>query len=682
MDSLSFLQLGLSSVFTVPGLFFVLTGLMVGIVFGAIPGLTGTMAIILLIPFSYGMSVIHAMLLFSAIYCAVQFGGSISAILLNIPGAPEAICTTFDGYPLTRKGQAGKALGAAITASAIGGFLSVIVMIFLSPILAKVALKFSAAEFFSLVLMGLLVVSSLSGKSLSNSVIAMLVGILLGTVGVSSREGIPRFDFGIMELDAGFKFVSILFGLFVIGEVFVRLEKLSSQKQFTVGKYSTEWISLKELWRMKFTILRGSLAGIFAGILPGLGAILAVFLAYAIERRSSSHPEKFGTGVLEGVIAPEAANNASAGGAMIPTLTMGIPGSTITAVLLSVLIMHGIQPGPFVFFNSPDLVGSIFVGMLLTNILIIFGGWMVARWFTLILKLQYGYLSAAIILCSFLGCYALRSFMFDVWIMLIFGVVGYLMKKNEYPIGPLILGLVLGPIAEDNFQAAMGTFNEDVFIFLSRPVSAAFLAFGVISFLYPFIPKFFGKGLSTSILPQKASDTMQAKPLNMGEGIIFSCIAVISIYLYKIAGTYATEGQQFGADFWPKAILLGLILISVWKVIDFCLTGYKFRAKRILIEKGLNWQNKTVKEFAKPFFAVFGYLLAINYIGFFMANLLFLPLIMYVSNLKNKFGLIIFPIVSSLLTMVIFVKYLYISFPLGVGIFHEINVFVLLFFRH
>ena len=640
------------------------------------------MAIILLIPFSYGISVIHGLLLFSSIYCAVQFGGSISAILMNIPGAPEAICTTFDGYPLTQKGQAGKALGAAITASAIGGFLSIIVMIFLSPLLAKVALKFSAVEFFSLVLMGLCIVSSVSGKSLSNGIIAMLAGILLGTVGVSAREGIPRFDFGITELSAGLKFVSILFGVFVLGEVFVRLEKQSDQKQFTVGKYSTEWISLKELWRMKFTIIRGSLAGIFAGILPGVGAILAVFLAYGLERRSSRHPEKFGTGVLEGVIAPEAANNASAGGAMIPTLTMGIPGSTITAVLLGVLIMHGIQPGPFVFLNSRDLVGSIFVGMLLTNILIIFGGWIVARWFTHILKLQYGYLAAAIILCSFLGCYSIRSFMFDVWVMFTFGVVGYFMKKYDYPIGPLILGLVLGPLAEDNFQAAMGTFNENLLIFLSRPVSVVFIIFGIFSFVYPFLSKFSGKEPKATILPPKSSKPPEQKSLNAGECVTFLFIIFISIYLYKTAGTYATEDLRFGADFWPKVILIGLIAVSFWKVIDFGHTWHKSRIKTIQIEKNTSWLNKNIIEFSKPFFVVLGYFLAINYIGFLIANLLFLPLIMHVSHLKTKAGFFFYPIISSVLAMLIFVKYLYISFPLGFGIFREVNAVILSLLKH
>jgi hypothetical protein len=366
---------------------------------------------------------------------------------------------------------------------------------------------------------------------------------------------------------------------------------------------------------------------------------------------------------------------------MIPTLTMGIPGSTITAVLLGVLIMHGIQPGPFVFFNSRDLVGSIFVGMLLTNILIIFGGWVVARWFTLILKLQYGYLAAAIILCSFLGCYSIRSFIFDVWVMFLFGVVGYLMKKKEYPIGPLILGLVLGPLAEDNFQAAMGTFNENLFIFLSRPVSAVFLIFGIISFVYPFLPKFSGKESKTAILSLKSSESAEPKSLDTGECVAFLFIIVVSIYLYKIAGTYATEGLRFGADFWPKVILIGLIVIGLWKVIDFAFTWYTSQIRIIRIKKNGSWRSKNMIELSKPFSVVLGYFLAINYIGFFIANLIFLPLIMYISHVKTKTGFIFYPIISSVLALLIFVKYLYISFPLGFSIFHEANAFILSLFK-
>ena len=677
MGALDFLQLGLTTLLNGPGAIYLVIGLMVGIVFGAIPGLSGLMAIVLMVPFSYDMSVIHALILFSSVYVGTQFGGSISAILLNTPGAPEAICTTFDGYPMTQKGEAGKALGTAITCSAIGGVLSVIVMIVFSPILADVALTFSAAEYFSLILMGLFVVSSVSGRSVLNGLVTMFFGMLLGCVGVSSQAGTPRFDFGVTEISAGFQFISIMLGLFVIGEVLIRLQAAVGSGQAMVGKFKAEWMSLTDLWRLKFTVFRSFLVGTFAGILPGLGAVLAVYLSYGIARQTSSHPEKFGTGVQEGVAAPETANNASAGGAMIPLLTLGIPGSTITLVLLGVFLMHDVRPGPLVFITSPDLIGAIFISMLLANILILGAGWGVARVFTNILKVHYGYVVVVIAFCAFLGSFSLRNFMFDTWVMFAFGILGFAMKKFDYPIGPLVLGLALGPLAEDSFLSAMETFDDNLLVFVTRPVSASFLLFGMIFFAYPLLPKLLGEKGASFFGAQMADSPRPSRSYEIGEAVVFGIALVVLVFLFVEAAAYATheEGYAFGPDIWPKTAIACLIVFSAVKIIRFSriwLSGRPAGHSEVTAVTGP--PQGAVK--ALLHIVVFlVYFLGIQYLGFIIGNLLFLPMIMRIAGLKGLKTITV-PIVVVFLAIPIFTKFLYVSLPKGVGPFHEISIFV------
>lgn len=681
MEALSYLEVGFGSIFTLQGMLYVVVGLLVGVVFAAIPGLSGLMAIILMIPFSYNMSAIDALVLFSAIYVGSNFGGSISAILVNIPGSPEAICTTYDGYAMTQKGQAGKALATAMTCSSIGGILSVVLMVLFSPLLAKFALKFTPAEFFSLVMMGLFVVTSVSGDDLTKGLIPLFFGILVGTVGMGARTGMPRFDFDISALQSGFQFISIMLGMFVVGEIFIRFEKLAADDQVSLGKVSSAKLSLRELWRLKGTIIKSFFIGSGAGLMPGLGVILAIFTSYSMARQSSPHPEKFGTGVFEGVAAPETANNASAGGAMIPLLTMGIPGSAVTAVLMGVLVMHDIQPGPFVFLNSKDLVGAIFIAMFLANLLIIITGRIAARGFSQFLKIHYAYLMVVVLIFSFLGCYSLRSFMFDAWIMLLFGVVGYLMRKFDYPIGPLVLGLVLGPIAEDNFLGAMELYDDNLMIFLTRPVSLLFLVAGGLIFFYPIIKKRLRARRDGREPGVEQSTPNQSPTSGPGEGVLYLLFLIGLIYLFSLTGSYATEDLVYGAEAWPRISIGALIILSIIKVVTAARDRRRARVDGVRID-GRSGQGVLAGGPINPvrFFICLGliaaYLAGIAGMGFIAANLILLPMVMLLSSYRRKVPLVLFPIIMTGATSVLFYRYLYISLPKGGAFFQDLSVYL------
>jgi putative tricarboxylic transport membrane protein len=398
------------------------------------------------------------------------------------------VCTAFDGYPMTQKGLAAKALGAAIECSAIGGFLSAVVMAVACAPLASIALSFDSPEYFALVFMGLCVVTSISGKSLVNGVISLFIGLFLASVGVSPIQGVPRYDLEFPQLRAGIDFIIVMIGVFALGEVFSRFETLFREESKKIeGKVGTDLLTLKEFLALKWTILRSFVIGTFIGFLPGAGATIASFVSYGIARNLSDEPSKFGTGVIEGVAAPETANNAATGGAMIPLLALGIPGGGATAVMISAFMIKGLQPGPLVFMSEPGLIGSIFVGMIIANLLILIFGFIAVRAFTQFLKVPYAILSSGITLFCFLGAFARRNVMYDVWVMLIFGIIGYFMKKHEYPVGPLVLGMILGPLAEDKFLSSLISYQNDFTIFFTRPISGSMIAVSFCFLIYPLV---------------------------------------------------------------------------------------------------------------------------------------------------------------------------------------------------
>lgn len=482
------LLFGLSLVAQPANLIALLGGLFLGVAIGALPGIGSTQGAALLIPFTFVLSPIQSLLLLGAVYSGSVYGGSIAAILLRIPGSYESIATTLDGYELARQGKAGKALGTAIAASAIGGTFSVLVLIFLAPQLARIALAFGPPEYFALAVLGLTVIATAEGKSLLKALVSGLAGLFFATVGIDSITGFTRFTFDASVLSNGVSFIPAIIGMFAVSEVYRRLEAehLETEK-VAAGKtrIAAELPKREELRSMAGLIARSSVLGTIIGILPGVGGTVASLLGYSEAKRLSKHPEKFGTGILEGVAAPEAANNAACGGAMVPLLSLGIPGSAVTAVMIGAFMIHGLRPGPFLFVHNKDLVYSIFVGMLLVNILMVPAGFLGVRLFVKLLDVPYRVLAPTILVLCTVGSFAINNSFGDVWIMLAFSVIGYFMSKLGFPFTPLILGMVLGPIAESSLRRGIlitpGGFSGVVF----RPISGSILLLSVILLLVP-----------------------------------------------------------------------------------------------------------------------------------------------------------------------------------------------------
>ncbi len=406
-------------------------GVLLGVILGSIPGLNSTMGTALLIPFTFAMSPINGLALLTSVYCGGTYGGSISAILFNVPGAPEASATVFDGYEMAKKGQAAQALGYAVMCSCLGGLFSVIVMILVSPLLARVALTFSQPEYFALAITALTLIASLGGRGMKKAAISGVFGLLMATVGIDPMTGDPRFTFGGKALMGGINFIPAIIGAFAVSEVLSRAETGIKKGEVLFTKVSTVLPRIKEILKMKWLILRSALIGTWIGILPGVGATTAAFVGYAEAVRWSKHPEKFGTGIPEGIAAPETANNAATGGAMVPLLTLGIPGSATTAVIIGGFLVHGLQPGPMLFINQPKLMYSIFLAMLLANILMLFAGLGVAKVFSNFRRIRYSILGPCIFIFAAIGSYGIRNDPVDLWIMFFFGVIGYFMKSQE-----------------------------------------------------------------------------------------------------------------------------------------------------------------------------------------------------------------------------------------------------------
>ena len=478
---------------------FLLTGVVMGVLVGAIPGINDTLLISLLGPVVMYLPLETGFLWLAAIYCAAIYGGSITAILFRTPGTPAAACTVFDGYELTKKRQAGKALNVAILSSAIGGILSVIVLMTFSPILAKAALQFGPPEYFSLAILGLSVASSLVVKSAIKGTLSMLIGLFIATIGMDPRIGVPRFTFGSNFLLSGVQFIPVIIGIFAIGEIFYQTDKIKEEKSIGKTAEISQLLSLKEFKGILPTIIKSSGIGTIVGALPGAGATIAAFLSYGVAVRSSKHPEKFGTGILEGVAAPEAANNASTGGAMIPLISLGIPGGSTTAILLTMLLMRGLHPGPRIFLEQPHFVYTLFAGMFIANLFMLPFGISFIKLFVKILKVSKKMVYPVIFFIGTIGTYALRSNFMDIWVMFTMGIIGYLMRKYEYPESPLILGLILGSIAEINLRTSLLMFKSPS-IFFARPISGVLLIVGISLYLFPLVRNYLIYKKSSNIM--------------------------------------------------------------------------------------------------------------------------------------------------------------------------------------
>lgn len=469
----------------------ILIGSIIGIILGAIPGLGSAMGMCLLLPFTYYMETTRGLILLVALYCGAVYGGSISAILLGIPGDAPAIATVFDGYPLAQKGEAGKALGTAIISSCLGGLFGTAVLILATPQLARVALAFGPFEYFSLALLGISAISSLSTGSQIKGIIAASSGLLISCIGVDPVTGLSRYDFGYNLLRGGVQFVAALIGLFAISEALsVAISKRNvDKKQFYKGKELSKLPPLKELLKCKVIMLKSAIIGTFIGALPGVGATIASLLGYTEAVRSSPHKEKFGTGIIEGIAAAETANNAAVGGAFIPLLSLGIPGSASTVIILCIFIMKGLYPGPLLFFQQPILANSVFISMIIANFMLIVCGLLAVRYFSKVLLIPREILVPFIVICCFIGAYAFRGNMGDVLVMFCCGIIGFIFKRYHYPVGAVVLGLVLGPIMETGLRKGLILYDGNIARIFLRPISATALFFAIVFFLKPFIKK-------------------------------------------------------------------------------------------------------------------------------------------------------------------------------------------------
>jgi len=489
LDFFSNLIAGLNVVLQPLNLTFCFLGVLIGTLIGVLPGIgpVGTMAILL--PMTYGIPPTTAIIMFAGIYYGAQYGGSTTSILVNIPGEAASVITTLDGYQMALQGRAGPALGIAAFGSFIAGTLSVIGLQAIAPPLVRVALSFGPPEYFSLMILGLVLLTYLAQKSMVKALMMAGVGVLLGTIGLDSMTGQPRFAFNIPELLDGLGLVPLVMGLFGISEVFLNVEKII-QVHVTSTKISRLLPSFQDWMESKWAIARGSVIGFFLGILPGGGAVLSSLVSYAVEKRVSKNPEKFGKGAIEGVAAPESANNSATGGAFIPLLTLGIPANVVMAILIGALMIHGITPGPMLLKEHPDLFWGVIASMYVGNVmLLVLNLPLIGLWIQ-VLRVPYSILFPLILFFCLIGCYAINNSTVDVALMLLFGVVGYLMRKFEYEPAPLVMAFVLSPILEQALRQSLILSSGSFIIFLTRPISigclivaAGLLATSTVSFL-------------------------------------------------------------------------------------------------------------------------------------------------------------------------------------------------------
>jgi len=500
MSTLEYLFHGFGTALIWYNLIFAFVGVLIGTAVGVLPGIGPMSGVALLIPvtasITSGLSpeqaATSAIILLAGVYYGAMYGGSTTSILLNTPGESSSVVTTLDGYQMAKKGRAGSALSIAAIGSFVAGIVTLIALIALAKPLSNVALKFGPAEYFSLMLLGLGAVSGLAGKSVTKALIMTVCGLLLGTIGIDSVSGIARFTFDVPWLFQGIEFLTIAVGLFALGEVFKTiLEK--EEEDVEIARINNLLPSKEEFKESAGPIARGSILGFFVGILPGAGATLASFFSYILEKKVSKNPEKFGTGAIAGVAAPESANNAASGGAMIPLLTLGIPGSGTTAILMGALMMYNVQPGPLLFEDHPQVAWGLIASMFIGNIMLLILNLPLVKVFAKIIQTPKKYLIPMIIAISIFGVYAVQVSTNDLLLLLACGVLGYFFNKHDYPIAPIVLGLVLGPMIENNLRRALTISNGDYSVFFTRPISLVFLLITVLWLVVPFMMKRRGK---------------------------------------------------------------------------------------------------------------------------------------------------------------------------------------------
>jgi putative tricarboxylic transport membrane protein len=480
--------LGFSIALRPESLVAMLIGVVWGMLGGALPGITGSIAMALLLPFTFGMDASVALMMLAGVWAGAGYGGSIPAILIKTPGTPSAAATVLDGYELHRQGKTGKALGISLFTGTFGGLISVIALIALLIPLSRVTLAFGPTEYFAVALFGLVIISSLTEHSVLKGLISGFFGLALAVVGIDPLSATQRFTFGRLELYEGLELVPVLIGLFAVTETLTQAGRLHQWRKVTdAGSSSTQFPSLKELRGVTRATVIGSVVGLIVGVMPGAGGTVASFVAYNEAKRWSRTPEKFGKGSLEGVAAPETANNSVQGGDLVPALALGIPGSNSAAIMLAALILHGLRPGPMLFERSPDVVYSLFAGLIVVNFMMLAVGFLILRLCVQVVNVRVPYLVMGVLSLVVVGSYAVNSSPFEPLVALVFGAVGYFMTRFGFSPAATVLGLLLGFIVETSMRRALIISNTGWAIFFERPIALAFIVLAVLTLVYPLL---------------------------------------------------------------------------------------------------------------------------------------------------------------------------------------------------
>ncbi len=473
MDTLQLLLNGFAAALSPVNLTFALIGCILGTLIGVLPGVGPAAGTAILIPITYKLDATGGIIMLCAIYYGAMYGGTITSVLLNVPGEAASVVTCIDGYAMAKRGRGGTALGIAAIGSFIGGTIATIALVVVATPLSTLALKFGPPEFFGLMLVGLCLVTGLAGRSLVAGILMTVVGLLLAMIGIDPVRGAPRYTFGVPDLYDGIGFIPVVMGLFGVGEILATAEHPIRD---VVKTNFSRLLPNREEWRRSFgAIMRGTGIGFFLGLIPGVGAIIPTFISYIVEKRVSKHPEEFGQGAIEGVAGPETANNAYANASMVPLLTLGIPSSPTIAVLMGAFIINGVTPGPFLFAEKPDLVWAVIASFFVGNVLLLILNLPLVGLWAKILDVPYQYVCVGTLLFCMLGAYSINQSVFDIWVMIGFGLIGYLLRKLDFPLAPAVLGMILGPQLEKSLRTSLEMSAGDFSIFLTRPITLALL---------------------------------------------------------------------------------------------------------------------------------------------------------------------------------------------------------------
>lgn len=486
---------------------FIALGVVLGCTVGAIPGLTGAMLIALTLPMTYYMDSVNAMTLLVSMYVGAVSGGLISATLLRMPGTPGAIMTTLDGFPMAKAGRPGRAIGFGVMASFLGGMVSWVFLAVLSPPLAKLAVRFGPFEYFSMVLMALVLIAQVSSGALIKGLIAGFIGMLAAMPGLDPSSGVQRLGAGSTDMIEGFRLLPVLLGVFAVSQIIADVVNIAERAEQVKGRLSGMFMSLADLRRQTVNILRSSVIGTWIGILPGIGATIGAIISYTVARNVSRHPERFGTGCEDGIVASETANNATVNGALVPLITLGIPGSTVDAILLGALLIHNLTPGPLLFVNNPEIAYGIIAAALTANFVMLAFMLGATRFLARLMYVPKALLLPVILAFCFLGAFAVGNRMFDVWVMLGFGVVTYLLSLAGIPRAPFVIGYVLAPVAESQLRAGLMLSHGSFAPIFTRPISLGFVVVALLILLWPLFKKWYDASRPQKFGTKDAADT-------------------------------------------------------------------------------------------------------------------------------------------------------------------------------